>query len=426
MMRKKLGLACAALLLSIGAANAQSDVDDVVTSASFQRAADYLAGDHARFVDELVRITEVPAPPFNEQARAIFFAELLRESGLTNVEIDAEGNVIGVREGSGGGGLLAVLAHLDTVFPPDTDVGVRRDGATLYAPGVGDDSRGLAAMLALVRALDAAGIETQSDVLFVGNVGEEGLGDLRGTKYLLLEGPFKDRITHFISLDGRHQANGEWPITNGGVGSKRYRAIFSGPGGHSFSAFGMVNPANALANAITRLSHAEVPESPKTTFNVGVVNGGTSVNSIPTEVWMQVDLRSEASDALARLDAYFQSAAQRAVDDENNRALTHNGRIIVELEVVGDRPAGQTPQDAQIVQLAADAATHFGLEPTYRSLSTDSNIPMSIGIPAVTLSTGHSDRAHSLEEWTNVDPENTALTNRVLLATILAIAGFVE
>ena len=208
---------------------------------------------------------------------------------------------MGVRRGTGGGPMLAVLAHLDTVFPEGTDVKVRRDGTRLMAPGIGDDTRGLALMLAVIRAMNAAKLETRADILFVGNVGEEGEGDLRGVKYLLRKGKYKDRIKLFLAIDGGEQGT----ITRGGVGSKRYRVTFKGPGGHSYGAFGLVNPAYAMAAAIARFSDVQVPSSPKTTFNVGVVSGGTSVNSIPAEVSMDVDIRSESCAELAKVDATF-------------------------------------------------------------------------------------------------------------------------
>src|SRR5690606_36883340 len=232
----------------------------------------------------------IPAPPFKERARAEAYLGMLRDAGLRDVEMDPEGNVMGVRPGTGRGGMLAVLAHLDTVFPEGTDVRVRREGDRLFAPGVGDDTRGLAMLLTIIRAMDAATIRTRDDILFVGNVGEEGEGDLRGVKYLLQQGRYRGRITPLITVDGSDQAQ----IVTGALGSRRYRVRFTGPGGHSYGAFGLVSPAFAMGNAMTRLAATPVPAYPRTTFNVGVVGGGTSVNSIPTEVFMTVDLRSES------------------------------------------------------------------------------------------------------------------------------------
>jgi len=234
--------------------------------------------DHDRIVADNIALAQIAAPPFKEAPRGAAFANLLREAGLTEVARDSEGNVTGLRRGVGGGPLVAIAAHLDTVFPEGTDVRVRREGTRLSAPGVGDDARGLAVVAALARAMTAAHVDTASDILFVGDVGEEGPGDLHGVRYLFTQGPYKARITQFISLDGAGPGDA---IVNGAVGSRRYRVTFKGPGGHSYSAFGLVNQAYAMAGAMAKLSRITVPRSPRTTFNVGVVGGGTSVNSIP-------------------------------------------------------------------------------------------------------------------------------------------------
>ena len=235
-----------ALLLLSASAAAQPPSDArvraIVEGAAFKQAGAFIAGDQDRFVRELIQLTEIPAPPFKEQARARAFMDMLRQHGLADVEMDAEGNVMGLRRGSGAdAGLLLVNAHLDTVFPEGTDVRVRREGTKLMAPGIGDDTRGLAAMLAVIRAMDAAKIVTRRDVLFVGNVGEEGEGDLRGIKYVLHKGKYKDRVKQAVAIDGSDPAD----IVRGGVGSRRYRVTFKGPGGHSYGAFGLVNPAYA-------------------------------------------------------------------------------------------------------------------------------------------------------------------------------------
>ena len=235
--------------------------------------------------------------------------------------------------------MVAVLAHLDTVFPEGTNVKVKRDGDRLSAPGVGDDTRGVALLLVVIRAMSAAGFQTSSDILFVGNVGEEGEGDLRGTKYLLQKGKYKDRIKQFIAVDGGDQSS----ITNGGVGSRRYRVTFKGPGGHSYGAFGLVNPAYAMAGAIAKFSRIAVPQKPKTTFNVGVVGGGTSVNSIPFEVHMDIDMRSESCAELKKVDEQFLAIVREAVDEENKARSTREGKISADPKMIGDRPCGETP-----------------------------------------------------------------------------------
>ena len=280
-----------ALLLAIirGTASAQTgNVQRLLVDPKFQAAQEFIAKDHDRFVRETIQITEIEAPPFKEAKRAKAFVEMLRQSGLSDVDIDAEGNVIGLRRGTGTGPLIAIAAHLDTVFPEGTNVKVRREGSKLYAPGVGDDSRAVAVLLEIVRAMDSAKIQTSSDILFVADVGEEGPGDLRGMKYLFQKGPYKDKIKMFISLDPFGWGS---DITTAGMGSKRFKVIFTGPGGHSFGSFGLVNPAYALGNAIAKLSKMQVPQRPKTTYNVGVVGGGTSVNSIPLNLgWKSISV----------------------------------------------------------------------------------------------------------------------------------------
>jgi di/tripeptidase len=387
----------------------------------FKTAMAALDKDHDRLVREIVTLTEIPAPPFKEEARAKAYLQMLRAHGLSDVEQDPEGNAMGLRRGTGGGPLIAIAAHLDTVFPEGTVVTVKRDGTRLMAPGIGDDTRSLAVLLAMIRAMDAAGIQTTSDILFIGNVGEEGPGDLRGVKYLFQQGKYKDRIKLFISMDG---AGGGDDIVHGAVGSKRYRVTFKGPGGHSYGAFGLVNPAFAMGNAIRRFSQLTVPRDPKTTFNVGVVGGGTSVNSIPFESWMDVDMRSESPDELAKLEAAFKRVVQEAVDDENASRATAQGRVTADLKLIGDRPSGQTSHDAPLVQTASAAIQALGMKPTFSFSSTDSNIPISLGIPAITIdSGGRGGRAHALDEWIDVEKTSSVRGIEVAMTLLLALAG---
>ena len=399
----------------------ETRVRDIIASPAFKQAAAFIEGDQDRFVRELITLTEIPAPPFKEQRRAAAFLEMLRQHGLSDTEMDGEGNAMGLRRGGGGApGILVVSAHLDTVFPEGTDVKVKRQGTRLSAPGVGDDTRGLALILALIRALDAGKFRTEYDVLFVGNVGEEGEGDLRGIKFLLHKGKYKDRIRQMLVIDGNEPGG----ITNGGVGSKRYRVTFKGPGGHSYSAFGLVNPAYAMAGAIARLSRVQVPSSPKTTYSIGVVRGGTSVNSIPFEVSMDVDMRSVSCAALKKVDDGFHAILREAVAEENAARSTKEGSIQADPKVIGERPCGETPRSAPIAQAAAAAITAFGLTPEYLTSSTDANIPMSLGIPAITIGRGGpGDRTHSLDEWTDVDPRANVINVQRVLALLLAVAG---
>jgi tripeptide aminopeptidase len=393
----------------------------VLTNPKFQAAQEFISNDHDRLIREIIQITEIEAPPFKEEARAKAYAEMLRQAGLTHVEIDAEGNAIGVRKGVGNGPMIAIAAHLDTVFPSGTNVKVRREGTKLYAPGVGDDSRSLAVLLAIVRALDAANVQTASDILFIGNVGEEGPGDLRGMKYLFQKGPYKDRIKMFISLDPFGSGN---DITTAGIGSKRFKVTFRGPGGHSYGSFGLVSPAYALGHAIVKLSRMQVPSRPRTTFNVGIVGGGTSVNSIPFESWMDVDIRSETKEELTRAVDTFTRLMHEAVEEENRQRSVSQGKIEVDVKVIGDRPFGSVPIGAPIVQTAAAFIQAFGLNPTYGMSSTDSNIPLSMGIPALTLESGGTGgRNHTLDEWIDVEKTASVRGIHIAMAILVSLAG---
>jgi len=417
-------IATLALLSTMVAATAltqTANVQRVLMDAKVQAAQEFVAKDHDRFVREIIQITEVEAPPFKEAKRAKLFAEMLRQSGVSNVEIDAEGNVIGFRRGIGAGPLIAIAAHLDTVFPEGTNVKVRREGTKLYAPGVGDDSRALAVLLQIVRAMDAAKIQTASDILFIADVGEEGPGDLRGMKYLFQKGSYKDKIKMFISLDPFGWGN---DITTAGMGSKRFKVIFKGPGGHSFGSFGLVSPAYALGNAIAKLSRMQVPQRPKTTFNVGVVGGGTSVNSIPFESWMEVDIRSETKEELNRAVENFTHLMQEAAEEENRARSTSQGKIEIDVKLIGDRPFGEVSENAAIVQTAEAVIRAFGMTPTLGVSSTDANIPLSMGIPAITLESGGTGlRNHTLDEWIDVEKTPSVRGIHIDMGVLLSLAG---
>lgn len=382
----------------------------------YQSACNTMRSEHDRIVGDIITLTEIPSPPFGEEKRAAAYLAMLKAHGLEEVSQDEVGNVFGLRRGFGNGDIVVVAAHLDTVFPAGTDVRVRREGTKLFAPGVGDDTRSLAVNLGFLRAMDAAGIRTRHDILFVGDVGEEGLGDLRGVRHLFATHPNRERIRAFFTVDSPEVDR----IVTGGIGSRRYRVAFKGPGGHSFSAFGMVNPMYAMAEAARTLAAIEVPRDPVTTHCVSVVGGGTSINAIPEVVTMEVDLRSASIDELTKLDRAFLAGVQAAVQAEN---AARDGTLTVELIPVGDRPAGHTPQGAPIARLAAAAVAAEGYSPSFEWSSTDANIPMSLGIPALRIgSGGKGGRAHSLEEWIDVEIEGSLRGMRASLATILAVA----
>lgn len=426
-MRARIGGLLLALAVPLfdptGQAPQTSDaqVARVINDARFAAAMTAIDRDHDRLVTDIVTLTEIPAPPFKEDRRGAAYLDRLRRTGLADVERDEVGNVMGLRRGTGGGPLVAIAAHLDTVFPEGTDVRVKRDGTRLSAPGIGDDTRALAVLLAMIRGLDAAGVETAGDILFVADVGEEGLGDLRGMKYLFSKGKYAGRIKAFVAIDGAGSGN---EITTGALGSKRYRVTFKGPGGHSYNAFGLVNPAFALGRGIDKFQAMKVPSSPRTTFNVGVMGGGTSVNSIPYESWMEIDMRSESRAELEKLNETFIGLMHEAADEENRARSTADGRITVDLKLIGDRPSGETPPTADIVQVASAVVRAMGMTPQLTIGSTDSNIPISLGIPAITVdSGGRGDRAHALDEWIDVDKTSSVRGIRTALAILLTLAG---
>lgn len=371
--------------------------------------------------ERLIALTEIAAPPFEEEARAADLARRLEALGLEDVSIDDAGNVIARRPGTDGSRTVAIAAHIDTVFPAETDVTVRREGDVFYAPGIGDNTRGVVALLALVEAMQTHEIETQADILFIGDVGEEGLGDLRGIRHLFREGGPK--IDSFIAIDGGDTAR----LVTTAVGSNRYRVTFKGPGGHSYGAFGRAHPHQALAEAITRFTNNATPiteDGTKATFSVGRIGGGTSINSIPFTSWMEVDMRSSDPAKLSQLDAAFQSAMQDALEVENERRRD-NDALTVDIESVGKRPAGSTDLNSSLAQNAGAAVALLGVEPEFTESSTDSNIPMSLGIPAITISRGGvSKNAHAPNEsWEDKDSH---LAIQATLLLLVAEAGAAE
>jgi acetylornithine deacetylase/succinyl-diaminopimelate desuccinylase-like protein len=319
---------------------------------------------------------------------------------MSNVRIDSVGNVIAERRGTGTGPTVLIEGHLDTVFPEGTAVKVKRNGTALAGPGIGDDCRGLAVVLSVVRAFQRAKVQTTGTVYFVGNVGEEGQGNLRGTRYLFTNS-LKGKIDYFISIDGTGL-----DLKHHGVGSKRYRVTFKGPGGHSYGAFGIPNPIHALGRAIAGIADVQVPSSPKTTFNVGVISGGTSVNSIPFAATMDLDMRSETAESLDALDKQVLKIFGTALDAENDRWARQTGsraeraKLSLVIDTIGIRPANSTQTDSSRIVSTAFAAGHvLGFAPRSGASSTDANFPMSLGVPAITIDGGGSGNgAHSLGE----------------------------
>ena len=392
-MRRRLATLFCVLWMGTSSVWAQQDPAQIgarlLQDAAVKAALDAIKSAEPQTLEEQIKLCEVEAPPFKEAKRAQVFAQMFRDIGLANVRIDKEGNVLGERRGSELKPHLVFSAHLDTVFPEGTPVAVKRDGNILRGPGIGDDCRGLAVLLAVARTIVKGNLPTPGTITFVGTVGEEGLGDLRGVKYLFREG-MKGQIDRFVSIDGTGLG-----ITHIAVGSLRYRVTFKGPGGHSYGAFGMVNPIQALGRAMAKIADFEVPREPKTTFNVGRIGGGTSVNAIPYEAWAEVDMRSADPAALKFLDTKFRKAIDEAVVEENKR--WGSKQLTADVALVGDRAAGRTAADAPVVLAAVSATKALGLPVTLDEGSTDSNVAMNMGIPAITLPTVNFDNNQTAE-----------------------------
>ncbi|PAE08454.1 peptidase M20 [Terribacillus saccharophilus] len=375
----------------------------------------FLKQDNEQTTRDQIEVTEVEAPPFKEEIRASFFKEKLAAFGLEDLKTDNEGNVYGIRKGSGSGPKVVIAAHLDTVFPAGTNVKAKVEEGIVYAPGIGDDGRGLAVLLTLLRTLEENKIETEGDIVFLADVGEEGLGDLRGMKAYFRDNTYVDG---FISVEPG--APGD--LIYCGVGSKRYNVTFKGKGGHSFGDFGTSSAIHAAGRAIAALADLTVPKDPKTTYNVGTIHGGTSINTIAQHAGFQLDLRSVSSDALAELEANALAIIEEAAQAEGE-ARQQTGSISVTTEVVGDRPAGSQPKDAPIRHIALQAAEVLGIEVEREEpLSTDANVPISLGIPALTLGGGgNSGGHHTLEEF--FDPTDAFYGPQRILLALLGMVG---
>jgi tripeptide aminopeptidase len=406
-----------AVLLALHPLRAQ-DVTLPTAQPTIRTALETLRRDNAWTLEQQRTICEIPAPPFKEAARAAEFARRFEALGVRDVRIDAEGNVIATRPGRARRPLVVLSGHLDTVFPEGTDVRVKVEGTRMSGPGIGDDCRGLAVLLAVARALDAAKVQTEGTILFVGTVGEEGAGNLRGVRHLF-ERELKGTVDYFLSVDGTG-----FGVTSGAVGSNRYTVRYVGPGGHSYGAFGMPNPTHALGRAIARIADLRVPAHPKTTFSVGVIRGGTSVNSISDEAAMDVDLRSESADALRSLDRAFRATLDSALAEERARWPASSRPLELKIDTIGLRPAGMQPDSARVVRVALAAARALGKTSETGASSTDANVPIALGIPAITIDGGGEGAgSHSLGEWYDdgsdgwVGPQWAALITLALAGT---------
>ena len=387
----------------------------LAAAPAVKQALDSIKAEDERTLKDQIELTEIPAPPFKESVRAAEFLKRFKSLGLSDARIDAEGNVIGLRKGSGRGPVLVVSAHLDTVFPEGTDVKVKVKDNKYHAPGIYDDGRGLASLLTVIRALNQANIKTVGDIVFVGTVGEEELGDLRGVKAFFRE---QKNVDGFISFDGIDITR----IVNQATGSRRWRIIYTGPGGHSFSAFGLPSATHALGRAIAKISEVRTPENPKTTFTVGTLKGGTSVNAIAAEAELGLDMRSNSSAELKKLEEQILQLARDAADEENKR-WNQKDVIKVDFKLVGDRPAGASSPESPMLHAARKGIISVGGEvKSIMASSTDSNLPISLGIPAVTLGSGGvGGGSHGPGEW--YSPVNAWLGPQSQFLTIISLVG---
>ena len=420
MTRHHLATRLALFALPLAAASIAAQLPIPASHPKVRAALEQIKADNAWTMQQQVELTQIPAPPFKESARAAEVKRRMEALGYANVRIDSVGNVIAERRGTGNGPTVVLAGHLDTVFPEGTDVTVKHDGATLRAPGIGDDDRGLAVVLAVARAYQKSGIQTNGTVYFVGDVGEEGPGNLRGVRYLF-EKELKGKIDYFISVDDAGLG-----IASRAVGSDRYRITYKGPGGHSYGAFGIPNPIHALGRAIAAIADIQVPATPKTTFNVGVIKGGTSVNSIPFEASMDVDMRSEDPKSVAAVDDQVQRIVREALAAENARwkgPRAEKAKLSLVIDTIGIRPTGAQADSARIVQTAIAAGKALGFTSTTGASSTDANIPISLGIPGIRIGGGGVDEgAHSLGE-SYEDGANGYLGPQWAALLVAALAG---
>ena len=372
------------------------NIKKIANHNKVKKAFKYIIDVEDKTNKNLIELTEIEAPPFKEKKRAKEFSERLKLAGIEKVWIDSIGNVIGFLEGSIGNKNIAIDAHLDTVFPEGTDVKVQIKNDTLFAPGIGDDTRGLAMILTIAETIVNSEIKPVDNILFIGTVGEEGLGDLRGVRYLFKNN--EPKIDSWIAIDGGSIGR----VNNQALGSYRYEVIFDGPGGHSWGAFGLVNPHHALGAGIKNfVEKADIytDSGPKTSYNVGIISGGTSINSIPFKSSMQIDIRSIDPNRLNDMEEILFNSMNKALDEQN--AIKRSGPDLkLTINKIGNRPSGKVDESVPLIQKTIAATQYMGVEPRLTIGSTDSNIPISLGLPAVTIGRGgEGGGAHSLDEW---------------------------
>ncbi len=394
---------------------ADNPVDQLAKDARVARSLEWLSNNQDWITDQQIRLTEIPAPELGEGPRAAYLRKILDSCGL-KARADSAGNIVAERPGVVTKNVVLIAAHLDTVFPAGTDVVVKREGSRLGAPGISDNGAGLAALVGLARALYEGRVRTGMTVVFAGDVGEEGEGNLRGIRQLVET--YRSRLRAVIAIDGASIEH----VTTQALASRRVEVTVNGPGGHSWSDFGAPNPITALARAIVRFSSTRVPAEPRTTFNFGIIEGGTSVNAIPFMASVKVDMRSESEKELDRLEQALRDSVQKGIDEETAAASADSGSLTGDFKSLGIRPGGQTVPDAPLLEAVRNVDKYLSIRSRPERSSTDANIPMSLGIPAIALGGGgQGGGSHSLKEW--YDPKDRDVGIKRVLLTVLAVAG---
>src|SRR3954464_16086594 len=403
----------------------QQEVARLAASPEVRSAYNWFRTQEPQLLQWQMEMARIGAPPFGESARAAWLQERFREIGLDDVRIDDVGNVFGTHPGFGRR-YVALTAHIDTVFPANTPLNIRQQGSRIYGPGVSDNGAGVVAMLAIASLLRSVRIRHALPFVFIGNVGEEGEGDLRGMRHIFSAPRWKDSIAHTLVLDGA----GSDTIVAEALGSRRFEVIVRGPGGHSWSDFGAPNPIVALGRAIQLFSQTRVSSSPKTTFNIGVIRGGTSVNSIPESASMRVDIRSSSAAEIDRIDLELRRAIDQSVQEEQSRSpqrrdpLHYRASLTAEMVPIGNRPGGELDPNARAIQIAHAVDFHLGNSAQIQRASTDANIPISMGREAIAIGAGgNGGGAHTLQEWFDPTARALGLTRVLLISLTLAGAG---
>jgi tripeptide aminopeptidase len=401
--------------------SAPREIARIAEMRSVHTAFSYLHNQEMEFRRWQRELTEIPAPPFGEAGRSDWLRQRFTALELENVQVDKLGNVLGLLYSGSNAPLIGISAHLDTVFPQGTALQTREEANRLYGPGISDNAAGVTALLAIAHALKRAQLKPATNILFIGTVGEEGEGNLRGMRRLFAASPWRDAIQSLLVIDGA----GTDTYVNQALGSRRFEITFRGPGGHSWSDFGVPNPIVLLSRALARFSEVQTPESPRTTFNVGVISGGTSVNSIPESATARVDLRSASMEELQKLEDRLRECAAEAWREAPLSHRSGELKVTLAIESIGDRPAAELPPDARILQIVRAVDKHLRIESFPRLASTDANVPLALGIEATTIGAGgDGGGAHTLREW--FDCTNRDLGLKRILLVLLALTGVQE